>query len=440
LIAPLQKAARQGRESRLQPFLTGLLLAGCAMAAYAVLWRGAPFRGTDTTDYLETARAISTGHLEAFPPRTPGFPLFLLLAGTGRAFFWISMALHMAAAGMLGAVLLSMRVDRRLVAAFAVIAVLPSFVQKDAYLLTEGLFEFLLTAGFAALWAGRRHPGWLAAGGVAFGLATITRPQGQLLPFVLAALLVAFFGRREGMRRSAYLLAPFCMLVGSLMLHNLIRYHDPNLTYDLGFHLGTRTVDLFEDIPDPQVRRIMVETRDRAYGDPDRNPIWTSLYTRPELMRLKGMSMPELARYMEHVHLRLIAGHPVAYLEQVGRGLVHFWLPDLSKPTNRNGAVRTLCGGTQLALSAAFLLLAVLWGGLEMGRLALPLPQWLPEAEPRFLFTAAMAIIGYTAVLCSALDMGEARYRSTVDLLILFAVVLAAEYLGRARKRQSAGR
>jgi hypothetical protein len=396
---------------------------------YAELWRNAPFRGTDSTEYLQAAKAIATRHFELFQPRTPGFPVFTLLAGTGRMFFLISLALHMAAVGMLAGVLLSLRVDRRLTALFAAVAVLPSFVQKDAYLLTEGLYEFFLIAGFAALLPGLRGRGWLALSGVAFGLATITRPQAQLLPFVLMGVMLYYFGLRGAARRAAWLLAPFCILVGSLMVNNFLRYHNFELTYDLGYHLGTRTVDLFEDIPDPAVRQVMVATRNESYGDPNRNPIWTSLYTRPELMRITGKSAPELAHYMQRIHMRLILGHPLAYAEEVGRALLHFWLPDLSKPTNGLRPVRLVSMATQLVLSALFLTLAVMWGGLAMGRLLLPVPEWMPDRAQGFLFTAGMATVFYTALLCSALDMGEARYRSTVELIILFLIVRAADFL-----------
>jgi hypothetical protein len=404
------------------------------IAAYAAIWRSAPFRGTDTTDYLQAAQAIATRHFETFQQRTPGFPFFTVLAGTGRMFFLVSMGLHMAVVGMLVAVLRSMRIDWKLIALFAVVAVLPSFVQKDAYLLTEGLFEFLETAGFALLWFGLRSRGRLALSGVAFGLAAITRPQGQLLPFVLAGLMVFYFGR-EALKRTAWLLAPFCLIVGSLMANNFVRYHNASITYDLAWHLGTRTYNLFEDIPNPAVRRIMVTTRNAAYGDPAKNPMWTTNYTRPELMKTMGMSAPELARYMQKVHLRLILGHPLAYLEEVGRAQVHFWLPDLTRQTNEIAVVRLANTVTQLALAVVFLTLAVFWAGLGMGRVLLREPAWMPDRAQRFLFTAGMAIVFYTATLCTALDVGDARYRTTTDLIMLFMIVVAAECVRKRRAK-----
>ena len=440
MTAPARSTREQGPTSW---YLSrwGMAAGGTAVtlvliALYAVIWRNAPFRSTDTTEYLRAAQAIATRHFETFQPRTPGFPLFTLLVGTGRTFFLASLAMHIAVVGMLVGVLRSMRTDWRLIALFAAVAVLPSFVQKDAYLLTEGLFEFLETAGFAALWPGLRSRWWLAASGAAFGLAALTRPQELLLPLVVAALMFFYFGR-AALRQAALLLIPFCLLVGSVMVNNFVRYHEFNLTYDLAWHLGTRTYTVFEDIPNPAVRHVLVTTRNASYGDPNLNPIWTSLYTRSELMRVMGKTAPELAHYMQGVYLHLILAHPLAYLEEVGRAQVHFWFPELTKQTNQIAAVRLVSTATQLALVGAFLALAVLWAGLSLGRMVMPVPAWMPSDAQRFLFTAGMAIVCYTAVLCSALDMGEARYRSTAELIMLFLIVKAADFLW-ARKGQGA--
>ena len=46
------------------------------IAIYAALWRSAPFRGTDTADYLNAAKAIAGGDMATRQPRTPGLPLF----------------------------------------------------------------------------------------------------------------------------------------------------------------------------------------------------------------------------------------------------------------------------------------------------------------------------------------------------------------------------
>jgi hypothetical protein len=215
------------------------------------------------------------------------------------------------------------------------------------------------------------------------------------------------------------------------MLHNQIRFGYSGLTYLLGHHLGTRTVTLYDKIPDPQVRDIMVSTRNAAYLH--RNPYWTTWYARAELMRVKNLGPVALARYMAAIHLRLIVTHPLAYVEEAARAFCHFWSPDLPEASNRSPVVQFASMITQVVLCAAFWLAFVLWAGLSMARLFLPIPNWLPRGRVQFLYAAAIVTIAYTAILSSALDIGEPRYRGPVDLLILFIVVATVHFAARAR-------
>ncbi len=181
----------------------------------------------------------------------------------------------------------------------------------------------------------------------------------------------------------------------------------------------------------------MVASRNAAYGNPNRNIYWTTDNTRDELMQATGKSAAALAKYMLGIHLYLIRNHPLAYLEEVGRASVHFWFPDVSKQTNGPGVVRLITMLTQLLLSMIFWLTFVVWAGLSIGRIFMPIPQWLPDPSLRWIYAAAMAAILYTNVICTTIDMGEARYRSTVDLVILFVIVVASDFLWRQRSRRS---
>src|SRR5262249_17677130 len=148
-----------------------------------------------------------------------------------------------------------------------------------------------------------------------------------------------------------------------------------SLTYLLGHHLGTRTVSLYDKISDPQVREIMVATRNAAYAN--RNPYWTTWYSRPDLMRATGLSAVQLAQYMQTIHTRLIMAHPLAYLEEVARAFCHFWSPDLPERSNRLPLVQGLSMVTQIVLCMAFWLSVILWAGLTMGSRFLRIPDWL---------------------------------------------------------------
>ncbi len=418
----------------LAAIIGSVLFALALIAIYAALWKTAPFRGTDTPDYLNAAKAIASGDMSTEQPRTPGLPLFLILVGTGRLFFFASLALHFIAVALLALVLRSAGVRAWLIGLYVFVGVLPPFVQKDAYLLTEGLFEFFMVAGVAGLWLRRKSRIQLLLSGLAFALATITRPQNQALPIVVGLLMILYFGWKQGLRFASLFVAPSILVMGGLIANNFVRYHDPNLTYNLGIHLGTRTVTLFDDIPDPLVRRIMVTSRNAAFGNPNRNIYWTTDNTRGELMQATGKSPAALAKYMLGIHLYLIRHHPLAYLEEVGRACVHFWFPDLSRLTNGLAVVALISVLTQLLLTVMFWFTFVVWAGLSIGRIFMPIPDWLPDPSLRWMFAAAMATILYTNVICTAIDMGEARYRSTLDLVILFVIIVAADFLWRSRK------
>jgi hypothetical protein len=406
------------------------VLAVAVVAVYSAIWPAAPFPKTDTTEYLDAARAIAAG-TDTPQPRTPGFPLFLLAAGTGRPFFVISLGLHLAAVGLLAGVLWRLGASFKIRALFAVIAILPPFVQKDAFLLTEGLTEFLLVAAFSGLATARKSRLAAAWSGLALALAAITRPQNELLPLLIGGLLLVSLGWRRGWKNAVALILPALLLLGGLTVHNRTRFGYSGLTYLLGHHLGTRTVPLYEEIPDPQVRDVMVSTRNAAY--PRRNPYWTTWYTRADLMRIKGLSPVHLAGYMEKIHLRLILTHPLAYLEEATRAFVHFWSPELPAQTNRSVVIHLISAVTQVLVCAAFWLSIILWAGLSMGRLFLAAPEWLPRGNARLLYGAAVAVVAYTAALSSALDIGEPRYRGPADLLILFVPLATAHFMAAAR-------
>jgi hypothetical protein len=412
-------------------------LSAAVLLAYSWLWKDAPFITSDTARYVEAAVDLSDGSIDTYQARTPGLPLLLLLVGTGRAFFVVSLALHIAAVGLLVAVLRSAKVPLWLLLLFSLIGLLPSFTQDAAFVMTETLTEFLLVAGFTGLWFFVRSQSNMALllGGLAFAFATLTRPQNELIPLLIGVILFGFFGWKKGARTTMLLIAPSVVLVGGYILNNYVKFGEPELTYFLGYHLGTKTVDLFEDIPDKEVRQIMLEGRNRAI-ETGGNPLWTTWETRQRLMDAKHLSPVELAKYMKGIHLNLIRNHLNAYLLNVGRTFVYFWSPNMPSETNRRPLIKLLTFSVQVALSICFGLTCIFAAGLFLGRLLLAVPEWIPSLGERFLFTILMLIVFYLAATSCALDWGDPRYRSVTDLLILSAVVLSICYVLRFRREQ----
>jgi hypothetical protein len=417
-----------------------IVLALAVILVYSRVWKDAPFLTSDTGRYVEAAADLADGSLDTYQARTPGLPLFLLLVGTGRTFFGASLVLHLAAVGLLLAVLRSAEVPVLLQILFALMALLPPFVQNSAFVMTEGLTEFLLVAGFTGLWFFVRGQSRVALllGGLAFALATLTRPQNQFIPVLIGIVLVGCFGWKKGVASGMLLAAPSVILVGGYILHNYVKFGEPELTYFLGYHLGTRTVSVYEDIPDKEVRQIMIESRNHAI-ETGGNPLWTTWETRQRLMDVKHLSAVELAKYMKRVHLNLIRNHLNAYFLEVGRTFVYFWSPNMPSETNRLLLIKLLTFSVQAALSICFALCCIFAAGLFLGRLLLAIPEWIPSLGERFLYTILITIVFYLAATSCGLDWGDPRYRSVADLLILVVVILSTDYVLRLRKSRLLG-
>src|SRR5579871_3441225 len=94
LARPAEHRSRISRA--LAEILVWSVLSVAVILAYSWVWREAPFRTSDTARYLQAAADLSDGSMDTYQARTPGLPMFLLLFGTGRAFFAASLALHVA--------------------------------------------------------------------------------------------------------------------------------------------------------------------------------------------------------------------------------------------------------------------------------------------------------------------------------------------------------
>ena len=81
------------------PFrLSLVLLVQCAVAwsFYSVVWSNAPVLMPDSGSYLRAAQDLSDFHLDELQERAPGYPLLLLLTGSRRTLFFVSLFLHCA--------------------------------------------------------------------------------------------------------------------------------------------------------------------------------------------------------------------------------------------------------------------------------------------------------------------------------------------------------
>ena len=138
------------------------------ISTYPLLWRNAPFVATDTGGYVKVANDLAAHHFLAFlHPRTIGYPLFLLLTGTGKPYLYWMLAFYCVAAGVSVIALRRLGVRSVLVFGFLFVFLSPINVQNTANLLTEGLTNVSLSIGLALtiFWilAKRDRYCWLAS-------------------------------------------------------------------------------------------------------------------------------------------------------------------------------------------------------------------------------------------------------------------------------------
>jgi 4-amino-4-deoxy-L-arabinose transferase-like glycosyltransferase len=205
---------------------------GLALASRLALARAAPVIEVDGAHWASLARALARGDVvhglsPAWPPLYPWLVSLAAraLAGAGAAetpaLFERAARLVSAAAGTLILVPvwhLARRVAglRAAWTAALLAAVHPRLLQYSAAALSETTFTLPLVAGVACLVlrapqgpsVGRPGPAALldAAGGIAFGLAFLVRPEGLPLGLVLWASAVALDGARAGRLRPLFLL------------------------------------------------------------------------------------------------------------------------------------------------------------------------------------------------------------------------------------------
>lgn len=249
---------------RLRPWLVAILLAALAVRLAAIVATGpATLRFGDAQDYVDTAATLcedgrypDRGSLPFF--RAPGLPFFL--AGTTLCHPRIVVAAKLAlalcdvaTAALTAALVLLLfggGARRAALLAAALVAIDPFLVLASSDVTTEPLATLLLTAALVALLrardtgaAGRGTVALACAGGVALGLACLTRPGS--LAVAPAWLLLPVLGRRgddagataHARRAGLVVLTAALALAATLApwtLRNWQRFGEPILVNDAG--------------------------------------------------------------------------------------------------------------------------------------------------------------------------------------------------------------
>ena len=422
-----------------------------AFAFYNIAWRQAPVVEGDSPQYMEVARDLADGSIDALHDRTIGYPLLLVVTGSAvepsRALFETSLLLHLAAVWLLTVALHRAGAPAPLVLSFAVLGCLPVYAETAGYVMTENLAQFALAAGFASLvlWMGSGGIAPLLVATLAFAFSALTRPANQALAPAVALCLLALpwiFGPprfdRPAMRKAAVtLLLGSLVVLGAVAADNRARFGFTGITPSFGFHLSTKTTPFLERLPEryAAVREILIRERDvelvqRGGPHSGTQAVWS---VRDELSAATGLSTVELSKYLVRMNATLIMAAPLEYLQEVARSMATYWLPAPGPLAALNSRVlRWLAAAVHLlVVGVLFLELAALGGGallaatrrIAAGRGAIPIGT--PGGGiATGAWALALTIVAYTMAISCLIDIGEPRQRKPTDLLILFLCVL----------------
>jgi hypothetical protein len=234
------------------------------------------------------------------------------------------------------------------------------------------------------------------------------------------------------------------LLVGTALVPGLVSWANhrafgyAGLAPMAGFHLSTKTVALWERLPDEHagIRERLIRARDvemtrRGGTHTGSQSIWQ---VREELLEATGMSKAELSAHLLRLNLTLIRQAPLEYAQEVARSMATYWFPPAGVLATLNvSALRWIWAGLHAGVLSLFLVQLVVflgvavWGwsrrraGLDAHGLRIR-STW----AQRSTYVLAGTIVLYTMVLSCAVDIGDIRQRRPTDALVVLMVFVGA--------------
>lgn len=432
-----------------------------ALFAIARWFKYSPSYTNDSWEYLGLGRAISQGTFLKIDNgfRTPLFPLYLALVGNQPRWVFaghlmlgivISLLLFLIFKQTTGCTGIGLTVA-------AIYNLNPSTVLFETRILTETLATLFVTLGtFYAVRACFQRAGFpcdLVASSLAFSLASLARPEYQLLP-LLAILVVLLPRTRMGgpspsrlpWRAVPAALVPFVVLVLGWSTVNYVRFGWFTPSTMMGYHLTQYSGPYLKEAPPKYQKLTAIYLRNQDIELRLRHTHIDAFWrARPELLRATGLTDAQISRLFLRISLPIIMAHPGAYLTAVKRSWQVFWRPPLyARGCNlgdlRKGLREVLAGQTS-------------WWGPLFNYVYLPFeyayilalsgPLLLKRWRPVLWSSGALlinAVIIYTAVITSLFEPEDNnRFKVPVEGLILglavTALYLTAKELCGWRKR-----
>ncbi len=427
-----------------------------AILVRLTIWAVYPLaQGNDTPTYLHLASSLknNNGFERYNGTRTPGYPIFLMLAGTPESVYVLQLCLGLLTTLMV--FYIAWRISRR--AWFAGLMGLTHTLNLgqvffEATLLSEALatfFLFFILAGLIFLFnkqddwihsANQASPGpaqsWsqpvtnLLLISFVLGLAAaalaLTRPLFAFIPFLGAFFLFVFQRNLPiKIRLGTALLISLPALLTLLLWVNFVYSQFNILGLDSigGYHLVNHTSSFFELAPDEYaaIRTTFLQFRAdhiARTGSPV-NTIWDAI---PTLMTQTRLNYFSLGRVMGQISSRLIREHPWLYLKNLALGwgwfwkVGVFWLPE----TILNPAIRSLANILMLVERAGLFGLNLIF---LLGSFAMFWPKFRSWSKPVLFSWFALSAIWITSILQTLAEHGDnPRFLAPLQTLVVLVV------------------
>ncbi len=308
----------------------------------------------DTPSYWRLAGTVLHGFVGYDGTRTPGYPVFLALAGSDQHVWRLQLVM-----GFITTLLIFFigwkLTDKAWFGGMLAILHTLNLGQLffESNLLTESLTTFLmiLTMTGVVVWLyypKYRRP-WLAfLLGLASTATLLVRPLFIYLPFYLLLFLwiepriastpaslngevVNAFKTQPDQRSTPVLngialLVPVVLLLGGWVTFIHKNFGEWSFSTMTGYNLIQHTGNYFEYVPDEyaSLRDVYLKYRDEhiaLYGT-QTNAIWDAI---PEMSKVSGYSFYALSRVLARISIDLILKHPLLYIKNAAFGWWMFW-------------------------------------------------------------------------------------------------------------------
>jgi len=446
--APEKPAAGRSIRTFAQRHAAAIVLLVAAAISMERWLKYAPIFSDDSWEYLKLGEAISHGRFLAVDNgfRTPLFPLYLALVGNRpRLVFAGHLVFGIVICALLCSIFQNLTARPEIGAAAALLYLfVPSTLYYQASVLTESLAALCLALGahftVRAISAPAKAAGDVALAGLAFSLASLDRPEYQLLAPIMVCVIVLLRAKAGPSIRSragkAILagLAPWVLLVLGWSSVNYGRFGWFTLSTLTGYHLTQYSGPYLDEAPpaDRSVADVFFREEQafvQAHHGRHIDAFWAA---RPRLLESTGLTDAQLSRVFLRISTRLILAHPRAYLAAVWWSWQVFWRPPLYSHglnlPNLRRAFRGVFTGRMSWWDGFYAYLYVPVGLAYAAALAGPLFRkrwrsilWSPG------MVSVDAIILYTAVITSLFEPEDNnRFKVPVEGLILGVAATAA--------------